>query len=122
MALNLAQDHQAYLRDNLPLLFREGWQGYQRHGRGAVILDDRAGDLAQSCSERELKRTYYSNQQAVSSNNGWPNKEIRKLVRDYNPRKQIVCVFLLPDNYCAGYRLWSAELTPEQAAMVNDER
>ena len=54
---------------------------------------------------------------AVSSNNGWPTKDIKKLVREYNPQKQVVCVFLLPHNLCAGYKAWSKELTPQQAAQ-----
>jgi hypothetical protein len=61
-------------------------------------------------------RNYYSNQQAVGSNSGWPTREVRKLVRDYNPQKQVVCVFLLPDNLCAAYKTWSRELTPADAA------
>lgn len=113
---NLVQDHQDFLQQNMLELLAEAWRGYQLEGRGAVVIDDREAGAASHWQEREIKFNYYSNQKAVSSNAGWPTKDVRKLVRDYNPQKQMVCVFLLPDNMCAAYKTWSKDFTPAEAA------
>ena len=113
----LVQDHQDFLQNNMLELLAEGWRGYELEGRGAVIIDDREAEIGSHWRDREIKFSYYSNQKAVSSNSGWPTKDIRKLVRDYNPQKQIVCVFLLAHNFCAGYKTWSKDFTPAEAAL-----
>lgn len=98
------------MRVNLAELLREAREGYARHGRGAVVIDDRATPgPAGHWRDRSITFYYYSNRQAVGSNNGWPTKDIHKMVREYNPDKQAVCVFLLPGRLCAGYRIWDAK-------------
>ena len=115
------QDHQDFLAANLAELLAEGGRGYEQEGRGAVIIEDRDPDPESHWRERPIKFSYYSNQRAVSSNSGWPTKEVRKMVREYNPKKQVVCVFLLADNLCAAYKTWSKVMTPQQAAQYATE-
>jgi hypothetical protein len=124
LSKSAVRDHQDFLRSNLLPLLAEGWHGYEQEGRGAVIIEDRTADAGSHWRERPIRFSYYSNQKAVSSNSGWPTRDIRRLVRDYNPHKQVVCVFLLADNLCAAYKTWDRELTPaaaaEQLALSDD--
>ena len=111
------RDHQDLLQTRLRELLARGWRGYSQHGRGAVLIDDRS-DYPDDVGWRlrPITLRYYSNREAVASNSGWPNKQVRLLVRDYNPNRQAVCVFLLAGGLCAGYKIWDPELTPAQAA------
>lgn len=90
--------HQALITQLWSHLAAIGWQGYQREGRGAVIIPaDHLGDGrdATYVSDASLERL----EQTTGSR--WPTEEIARRVQSYDPKAEIVVVILGDDAMAA---------------------
>ena len=94
MAHSDRQAHMAFIQRNLDFLLAAAWQGYQAQGRGAICIDaDRAvpdpvwaGGITPGLY---LTRTMLGEQGM-----DWPDPDIKRMVRQYDPEKEIVVAIL----------------------------
>ena len=88
-------NHLQFIRRNLDFLLAQAWQGYQQLGRGAVLVD------ADQAVERPEQPTGTAPRASTSRPNcwataglDWPHLAIKRLVRTYDPLREIVVAIL----------------------------
>ncbi|MFY9556924.1 MAG: hypothetical protein WAV20_22080 [Blastocatellia bacterium] len=69
------------------------WQKYLEEGRGAVVINFR--NAGKSGDKLQVPSYYIAEgSERLAKRNGWPNQEIVDLVRDYDPKLDVVFVVL----------------------------
>ena len=113
-AMDSADGHQTLIRLQWRDFAAFAWQQYLKRGRGAVVVDlKRAVEEGGSSSQIP---TYYlaeSSEQLVKRG-GWPSEEVEELIRDYDPRQDVVFLFIRLDGEVFHYNV-SDDVTPPDA-------
>jgi hypothetical protein len=113
-AMDSADGHQTLIRMQWRDFAAFAWQQYSARGRGAVVVDlKRAAAEASSSSQIP---TYYvaESSEQLAKRGGWPSEEIHELIHDYDPRQDVVFLFIRVDGEVFHYNV-SDELTPPEA-------
>ncbi len=98
------ESHAEFIRTNWPVAAAFAWQQYQKQGRGCLVIDvTRATDppLGESYLFGETFGAYmpYRGVQAIG------DPDVKRMVKAYDPAKEVVFVFLRLDKGMSGYRV-----------------
>lgn len=88
--------------------------GYQLHGRGALVLDQTGA--------RPFSGYYVDEITARETGVGWPSPEVESMVRDYDPRQELIVVFLRSDGRPTTYQIHYESGPPEGANPFHPEQ
>src|ERR1044071_5131650 len=89
------------------------WEKYSAEGRGAIVVDLRKA--AKSSAGLSVPVYYVADGSArLSARGGWPTEEVAEVIRDYDPRQDVVFIFLRLAGDLFHYNV-SDEPTPPQA-------
>ena len=111
--LDTPDAHVTFIRSQWRDFAAFAWEKYLKEGRGAVVVNL----LKASKSGESLQApTFYvaDGSERLSKLGGWPNEEIADAVREYDPRQDVLFVFLRLDGDVFYYNA-SDELTPPMA-------
>ena len=101
--------HLKFIRRNLDVLLAQAWQGYQQLGRGAMLVDvDQDGQPANPAAG-----IYVSPKLLGAAGLEWPHLAIKRLVRTYDPLREIVIAIL--GGTGDTYRFGAPDRSPAQA-------
>ncbi|HEY7545982.1 MAG TPA: hypothetical protein VID27_13910 [Blastocatellia bacterium] len=92
-AIDTPEGHQKFLRERWKNFAAFAWKKYRTEGRGAVVINLRRASLEGS----KLKvPTFFVAEagEGLRARGGWPDAEIARAVEDYDPREEIVFIFL----------------------------
>jgi hypothetical protein len=104
--------HLKFIRHNLDVLLAQAWQGYQQLGRGAMLVDvDQDGQPAPPAAG-----IYVSPKLLGAAGLEWPHLAIKRLVRTYDPLREIVIAIL--GGAGDSYRFGAPDKSPPQAFAV----
>lgn len=94
MAKSDRTTHLHFIQRNADLLLAMGWQGYQAHGPGAILIDaDRA--IPDPQWEGGITPGLYMTRGLLKEKGlDWPDPDIKRLVREYNAQTEIVVAIL----------------------------
>lgn len=86
--------HLTFLQRNVDFLLATGWQGYQAHGPGAILIDaDRAVPDPQWAGG--ITPGFYVTRAMLKERGlDWPDPDIKRMVRAYDPQTEIVVAIL----------------------------
>ena len=114
MAHSDRQAHMAFIQRNLDFLLAAAWQGYQAQGRGAICIDaDRA--VPDPVWAGGITPGLYLTRTMLGEHGmDWPDPDIKRMVRQYDPDKEIV-VAILGGGDGDYYRFGMPSQTPAQA-------
>ena len=112
--MDTADGHQTLIRLQWRDFAAFAWQQYSTRGRGAVIVDLKRA-AAEGASTSQIP-TYYvaESTEQLNKRGGWPNAEIEELIREYDPRQDVVFLFIRVDGEVFHYNV-SDEITPPDA-------
>ena len=65
------------------------WDGYQREGRGVVLID---GEVADDQTFEVGPLTYVSEPQAEAERGGWPIEDVADIVKVYDPESEVIVI------------------------------
>lgn len=103
-----------FIQRNLDFLLAMGWQGCQAHGPGAILIDaDQA--VPDPLWEGGITPGLYVSRSLLKEKGlDWPDPDIKRLVRQYDPQTEIVVAILtgLDQDY---YRVGVPGRTPASA-------
>lgn len=89
------------------------WEKYSNEGRGAVVIDIR--NASRSGVDLHVPTFWVADgSDRLSARGGWPNEEIAELIKEYDPRLDVVFLFLRLDGDVYHYNV-SDDLTPPEA-------
>jgi hypothetical protein len=111
--LDTPDAHVTFIRSHWGDLAAFAWGKYLSEGRGVVVVDlMRASKSAGSLQVP----TYYvaDGGERLSTIGGWPNDEIAEVVREYDPDRDVVFIFVRLNGNVFHYNA-SDELTPPRA-------
>jgi len=103
------EGRRAFVADVWPTIATWAYRAYQEHGRGAVII--RGG----------LNGPEPPEYIPLSPMSTWPNPECEQYARDYDPKTEVVIIFVLGDVVAAGR--WTAEsfATPKRVHKWSEQ-
>ncbi|HWP45115.1 MAG TPA: hypothetical protein VNO14_17875 [Blastocatellia bacterium] len=111
--IDTPEGHQRLLKAEWRELAAFAWNKYLSEGRGAVIINLRRG--RESGTGVQIPTSYVAEGSSrLAKLGGWPGDEIAEIVRQYDPRQEVVFIFMRLDGDVFHY-LVSDELTPPQA-------
>ena len=107
-------NHLPFIRRNLDFLLAQAWQGYQRLGRGALLvgIDQAVGHPEQPAGS--TPGLYVSRKLLGAAGLDWPHLDIKRMVRMYDPLQEIV-VAIMGGGVGDYYRFGVAYNSPAQA-------
>jgi len=89
------------------------WEKHSLEGRGAIIVDLRKA--SKSSAGLNIPVYYVADgSKSLSARGGWSSDEIAEVIRDYDPKQDVVFIFLRLAGDVFHYNV-SDELTPPQA-------
>jgi hypothetical protein len=96
------------------------WEKYQSEGRGAVVIDLKR---ASKNGARFQVPTFYlaEGSERLRERGGWPSQEVAAVIRDYDPRQDVVFIFLRLNGEAFHYNA-SDEMTPPKAYQSKRSR
>ncbi len=98
------ESHLEFIRINWPVAAAFAWQQYREQGRGCIVIDvTKAKDppLGESHLFGEILGAYVP--YPIVRVTG--DADVKRMVRDYDPRLEVVFVFLRVDGGVSSYRL-----------------
>jgi hypothetical protein len=111
------ESHAEFLTLNWRLLAAAAWDGYQRQGRGAIVIDSMHATDAPSGLPWQVGRAdsaYVA--LADLERTGIAQEEEKRLIARYDPEREIVAIILRSDGGVSGYRMGTAhDLKPPEA-------
>ena len=117
--LDTAEAHLAFIRSQWPDFAAFAWQKYLAEGRGAIVVNLRN---ASKSAEGLHVPSYYmaEGSQRLVNLGGWPSEEISNVIKEHDPAKDVVFIFLRLDGDVFHYNV-SDELTPPGAHKARQE-
>lgn len=112
--------HQQLIIANWLTIAAAAWDGYVKTGAGAIaihmdlppeemakITPDLISELSQPIPlPGDLPMVYFPDKNAREIwTGGWPLPELKRMVRKYDPRTQVVVIFLYRDGHVDSYRI-----------------
>lgn len=90
-------DWLGYLSDNADNYAYAAWEGYQKWGRGCLVLNFKY--LRELPDGRHLMPIQYMtvDDPRIRARGGWPVENIPKLIEEYDPESQMVVLMIEPD-------------------------
>lgn len=112
--MDSADGHQTLIRMQWRDFAAFAWRQYTARGRGAVVVDLKRAAEEESSSTQIP--TYYvaESSEQLAKRGGWPSEEVEELIREYDPRQDVVFLFIRLDGEVFHYNV-SDELTPPDA-------
>ena len=80
---------QQLIANNIDLISATSWNGYQKQGRGIVLID---GGTAADLETAASPLVYVTEEKAQASDNGWPSEDVAGLVKKYVPDSEVIVV------------------------------
>ncbi len=80
---------QQLIANNVNLISATSWDGYQKAGRGAVLIDAETLDKLEVV-ERPL--VYVSEQEAQETRGGWPSEQAAGMIKTYQPDSEVIVI------------------------------
>ncbi|GAB4547082.1 MAG: hypothetical protein Kow0063_41690 [Anaerolineae bacterium] len=74
---------------NIERISAFSWEGYQKAGRGVVLID------AEEADEKRLRvgpLVYLSDPEAQEERGGWPTPDIAEIVNIYDPEREVIVI------------------------------
>lgn len=74
---------------NVDCISAFSWDGYQKTGRGVVLIDGEEVD------EKRLQvgpLVYVSDREAQADRDGWPGAKVTDIVKDYDPEREVIVI------------------------------
>ncbi len=93
----------AFIYHNQRMLAAMAWKGYQKHGRGILIVDETEKVYAPGLPPEQDTPVTYVPQQLISQHQGPWVEVIESIVKTYNPQTAIVLVIMRPDDKTGMY-------------------
>ena len=81
---------QQLIANNIELVSATGWDGYQKAGRGVILIDGGLDDSLEAIPDNPM--SYISDHQMVEEEGGWPSQDMAGVVGKYDPEKEIIVV------------------------------
>ena len=109
------ESHGAFIMLNWELAAAAAWQGYVKHGRGAIVIDvNRAKDPPPGMPYYfGTSQAAYVSQRMIKRQPGdWDWPDFERMVRQYDPNTEVVFMFLRTDGGSSGYRVGTAPGRP----------
>jgi hypothetical protein len=94
-SIDTPEGHQKLLRAQWKEFAAFAWKKYRANGRGAVVIDLRRASNGASILQVP---TFYvaSESEGLARRGGWPDEEVARAVKDYDPEEEVVFLFLRP--------------------------
>jgi hypothetical protein len=80
---------QQLIAANIERISAVSWEGYQREGRGAVVIDAEAADTLEGAAGPLV---YVSDEEAQETGGGWPSEDVTDIVRAYDPENEVIVI------------------------------
>lgn len=80
---------QQLIAANIERISAVSWEGYQRDGRGAVVIDAEAADTLEGAAGPLV---YVSDDEVQQTGRGWPSEEVAGIVRAYDPENEVIVI------------------------------
>lgn len=98
------ESHAEFIRTNWPVAAAFAWQQYQKQGRGCLVIDVTKAKDPPPGESYLLGETYaaYMPYRGVRATG---DPDVKRMVKEYDPSKEVVFVFLRWDGGMSGYRL-----------------
>lgn len=109
------ESHCAFIMLNWDLAAAAAWQGYVKHGRGAIVIDvNWAKDPPPGMPYYfgSTQAAYVSQRMVKRQLDGWDWPDFERMVRQYDPNTEVVFMFLRTDGGSSGYRVKTAPGRP----------
>jgi hypothetical protein len=78
---------QQLIAHNTELISATSWKGYQREGRGVVLIDGETVDNPESGGAPLI---YVSEKETQETGEGWSSENVADLVKLYNPDSEVI--------------------------------
>ena len=110
LALDTPDQHETFIREQWTALAAFAWEKYSREGRGAIVVDLRHATVEGSAIN--VPTIYVAEgSDKLARRGGWPNAEVAEVIGDYDPRQDVIFLFLRLDGDVFHYNV-SDEMTP----------
>jgi len=109
------QIHKQFILVNWEPAAAIAWQEYQRQGRGAIMVVSEWGKVRDPWRVGETPGAYVSEKNVKEWSVAWPNEDVERMVKAYDPRREVVFVFLRLDGGVSSYRISIPYLLPPEA-------
>ena len=112
-ASDTPDEHLAFMRSQWREFAAFAWEKYLSEGRGAVVIDLKR---ASKSGARLQVPTFYlaDGSERLRVRGGWPSDEVAQVIREYDPERDVVFIFLRLDGDAFHYDA-SDEITPPKA-------
>jgi hypothetical protein len=80
---------QTLIAANIERITAVSWDGYQKSGRGVVLID---GEVLDEESLQAGPLTYLSDAEAQETRGGWPTEDVAGIVKVYDPESEVIVV------------------------------
>jgi hypothetical protein len=74
---------------NVDRISAVGWDGYQKAGRGVVLI---YGEEADQERLQAGPLVFLSDAEAQAEGDGWPTEEVADIVKDYDPEREVIVI------------------------------
>lgn len=103
-------EHLTFMRSQWRDFAAFAWEKYLSEGRGAVVVDLKR---ASKTDTRLQVPTFYlsDGSERLRARGGWPSDEVEQVIREYDPERDVVFIFLRLDGDAFHYDA-SDEITP----------
>ena len=115
------QTHMAFIAQNLDVAAATAWQGYRAMGRCALVVVTEWGDVRQPWTAGITPVSVMARKKALKMLEGInppARSDLARLLRQYDPEREMVFCFLRTDYGVSSYRVGSPRLTPPEAYEV----
>ena len=98
------ESHLEFIRINWPVAAAVAWQQYRQQGRGCIVFDVSQAQEPPSGESYLFGETpgRYLSYKAIRASS---DDDVMRMVQKYNPRTEVVFVFLRTDGGVSSYRL-----------------
>jgi hypothetical protein len=119
-ASDTPDEHLSFMRSQWPEFAAFAWEKYLSEGRGAVVIDLKR---ASKNGTRFQVPTFYlaDGSERLRARGGWPSDEVAQVIREYDPERDVVFIFLRLDGDAFHYDV-SDEITPPKAYRSRHSR
>ena len=80
---------QQLIAANVERISALSWDGYQREGRGAVVIE---GQTTEKFEIAGGPLDYVSDKEAQETRDGWPTEDVAGIVKAYNPESEVIVI------------------------------
>ena len=109
------QIHKEFIIANWEPAAAIAWQGYQQEGRGAIMVVSEWGQVRDPWRAGETPGAYVSGRKVKEWAVDWPIEDVERMVKAYDPQREVVFVFLRLDGGVSCYRISVPHLLPPAA-------